>query len=83
MDTGFNVSVAARSREISGAAPTFSRPVEDWRFEVLEMKGGKTMMFVFAKTFEPHYCEGPNAFFVKRIKQEPIGETRAQVSDRR
>ena len=61
----------------------FLDQVEDWRFEVLEMKGGKTMMFVFAKTFEPHYCEGPNAFFVRRIKQEPIGETRAQVLDRR
>jgi hypothetical protein len=61
----------------------FLDQVGDWRFEILEMKGGKTMMFVFSKNFEPRYCEGPNAFFVKRNKQKPIAESRAQVSNKR
>lgn len=54
----------------------FLDQVEEWHFEVLEMKGGKTMMFVFAKSFEPRFCGGPNAFFVRRIQQGPAAERR-------
>jgi hypothetical protein len=44
----------------------YADEVDNWRFEIMEMTGGKTMMFVFEKTFKPRFCQGPNAFFVKR-----------------
>ena len=37
-----------------------------WRFEFVEMSGGKTMAFVYHLKNKFDYCFGPNAFYVKK-----------------
>ncbi len=37
-----------------------------WRFEFIEMVGGKTVVFVYHLRIMKSYCDGPNAFFVVR-----------------
>ena len=37
-----------------------------WRFEFVEMSGGKTMAFVYHLEKRFDYCFGPNAFYVKK-----------------
>ena len=35
-----------------------------WRFEFVEMSGGKIMAFVYNLENRYNYCDGPNAFYV-------------------
>ena len=37
-----------------------------WRFEFVEMSGGKTIAFVYHLENKFDYCFGPNAFYVKK-----------------
>ena len=37
-----------------------------WRFEFVEMSGGKIMVFVYHLEQKFNYCDGPNAFYVKK-----------------
>ena len=37
-----------------------------WRFEFLEMSGGKTMVFVYNLEIRYDFCNGPNASYVKK-----------------
>ena len=44
----------------------FQQKSPPWRFEFVEMSGGKTMAFVFHLENKFDYCFGPNAFYVKK-----------------
>ena len=43
----------------------FQQKSTPWRFEFVEMSGGKTMVFVYHLEHNFDYCDGPNAFYVK------------------
>ena len=43
----------------------FQQKSPPWRFEFVEMSGGKTMAFVYHLEHRFDYCDGPNAFYVK------------------
>ena len=44
----------------------FHKKFDPWRFEFVEMSGGKTMVFVYNLENRYDYCNGPNAFYVKK-----------------
>ena len=44
----------------------FQQKSPPWRFEFVEMSGGKTMVFVYHLEHKFDYCDGPNAFYVKK-----------------
>ena len=44
----------------------FQQKSPPWRFEFVEMSGGKTMAFVYHLENRFDYCNGPNAFYVKK-----------------
>jgi len=44
----------------------FQQKFPPWRFEFVEMSGGKTMVFVYHLEYKFDYCGGPNAFYVKK-----------------
>ena len=44
----------------------FQQKSPPWRFEFVEMAGGKTMAFVYHLEHRFDYCDGPNAFYVKK-----------------
>jgi len=44
----------------------FLQKYPPWRFEFVEMSGGKTMAFVYHLENRFDYCNGPNAFYVKK-----------------
>ena len=44
----------------------FQQKSPPWRFEFVEMSGGKTMVFVYHLEHKFDYCYGPNAFYVKK-----------------
>ena len=44
----------------------FQQKSPPWRFEFVEMSGGKTMVFVYHLEYKFNYCDGPNAFYVKK-----------------
>ena len=44
----------------------FQQKSSQWRFEFVEMAGGKTMAFVYHLKNKFDYCFGPNAFYVKK-----------------
>ena len=44
----------------------FKKETEEWRFEFVEMVGGKTVVFVYHRKHLSAFCEGPNTFFVLR-----------------
>ncbi len=37
-----------------------------WRFDFVEMTGGKTVVFVYNLKTRFNYCAGPNSFYVKK-----------------
>jgi hypothetical protein len=41
----------------------FQQKTEEWRFEFVEMIGGKTIVFVYHRQLQTDFCAGPNAFF--------------------
>ena len=43
----------------------FQQKSPPWRFEFVEMSGGKTMAFVYHLEHRFDYCDGANAFYVK------------------
>ena len=43
----------------------FQQKSSPWRFEFVEMSGGKIMVFVYHLEQKFNYCDGPNAFYVK------------------
>ena len=42
----------------------FRDKAEDWVFEFVEFKGGRTVAFVGNRIYHESACKGPNAFFV-------------------
>lgn len=42
----------------------FIQKTSPWRFEFLEMVGGKTVVFVYHKKIMQAFCRGPNSFLV-------------------
>ena len=44
----------------------FQQKSPPWRFEFVEMSGGKTMTFVYHLENRFDYCFGPNSFYVKK-----------------
>ena len=44
----------------------FQQKSPPWRFDFMEMSGGKTMVFVYHLEHKFYYCNGPNAFYVKK-----------------
>ena len=44
----------------------FQQKSPPWRFDFMEMSGGKTMVFVYHLKQKFNYCDGPNAFYVKK-----------------
>ena len=44
----------------------FQQKSPPWRFEFVEMSGGKTMVFVYHLEHKYNYCDGPNAFYLKK-----------------
>ena len=44
----------------------FQQKFPPWRFEFVEMSGGKTIVFVYHLEHKFDYCGGPNAFYVKK-----------------
>ena len=44
----------------------FQQKSPPWRFEFVEMSGGKTMVFVYHLEHKFDYCDGPNTFYVKK-----------------
>ena len=44
----------------------FQQKFPPWRFEFVEMSGGKTIAFVYHLENRFDYCNGPNAFYVKK-----------------
>jgi len=44
----------------------FQQKSPPWRFEFVEMSGGKTMVFVYHLKNRFDYCLGTNAFYVKK-----------------
>ena len=44
----------------------FQQKSPPWRFEFVEMSGGKTIAFVYHLENRFEYCFGPNAFYVNK-----------------
>tara|TARA_B100000945_G_scaffold308573_1_gene298428 strand:- start:461 stop:793 length:333 start_codon:yes stop_codon:yes gene_type:complete len=44
----------------------FHKKFDPWSFEFVEMSGGKTIVFVYNLEIKYDFCNGPNAFFVKK-----------------
>ena len=44
----------------------FQQKSPPWRFEFVKMSGGKTIVFVYHLEHKFNYCDGPNAFYVKK-----------------
>jgi len=44
----------------------FQQIFHPWRFEFIEMSGGKIMTFVYNLESIFDYCDGPNAFYVNK-----------------
>ena len=44
----------------------FQQKSPPWHFEFVEMSGGKTMVFVYHLEHKYNYCDGPNAFYLKK-----------------
>ena len=44
----------------------FQQKSPPWCFEFVKMSGGKTMVFVYHLEHKFNYCDGPNAFYVKK-----------------
>ena len=44
----------------------FQQKSPPWRFEFVEMSGGKSMVFVYHLEHKFDYCDGPNTFYVKK-----------------
>ena len=44
----------------------FQQKYPPWRFEFVEMSGGKIIVFVYHLEQKFNYCDGPNAFYVKK-----------------
>ncbi len=44
----------------------FQQKSTPWRFEFVEMSSGKTIVYVYHLEHRFNYCEGPNAFYVKK-----------------
>ena len=44
----------------------FQKETAAWRFEFVELVGGKTVVFVYHLKQLSAFCDGPNAFFVLR-----------------
>ena len=42
----------------------FQQKTDEWRFEFVEMIGGKTVVFVYHRQIQNDFCAGPSAFFV-------------------
>jgi hypothetical protein len=42
----------------------FQQKTDEWRFEFVEMIGGKTIVFVYHLQIQIDFCAGSNAFFV-------------------
>ena len=42
----------------------FQQKTDEWRFEFVEMIGGKTVVFVYHRQIQTDFCSGSNAFFV-------------------
>ena len=42
----------------------FQQKTDEWRFEFVEMIGGKIIVFVYHQEIQTDFCTGPNAFFV-------------------
>ena len=42
----------------------FQQKTNEWRFEFVEMVGGKIIVFVYHQEIQTDFCTGPNAFFV-------------------
>ena len=42
----------------------FQQKTEAWRFEFVEMIGGKTVVFVYHRQIQTDFCFGSNVFFV-------------------
>ena len=45
----------------------FQQKTDEWRFEYVEMIGGKIIVFVYHLKIQKDFCTGPNSFFV--VKQ--------------
>jgi len=44
----------------------FQQKSPPWRFEFVEVSGGKSMAFVYHLENKFNYCFGPNAFYIKK-----------------
>ena len=44
----------------------FQQKSPPWRFEFVEMSGGKTMVFVYHLEHKFDYCDGPNTFYIMK-----------------
>ncbi|MGB0667362.1 MAG: hypothetical protein ACPGRS_11010 [bacterium] len=53
-----------RMRQLQVIQREFRDRAEDWIFEFVELKGGRTVAFVGNKIHRESACRGPNAFFV-------------------
>ena len=53
-----------RMRQLQVIQREFRERAEDWIFEFVELKGGRTVAFVGNKIHRESACRGPNAFFV-------------------
>ena len=42
----------------------FQQKTDEWRFEFVEMIGGKIVVFVYHRQIQTDFCAGPNTFFV-------------------
>ena len=42
----------------------FQQKTDEWRFEFVEMIGGKMVVFVYHRQIMKDFCAGPNTFFV-------------------
>ena len=42
----------------------FQQKTDEWRFEFVEMIGGKMVVFVYHRQIQTDFCAGSNAFFV-------------------
>ena len=55
-----------RMRQLGVIEHEFRDASEDWTFEFVALRGGKTVAFVWNRKIRAAGCKGPNAFFVKK-----------------
>ena len=61
-----NCGIGSKDSKFKVIQKEYKQNSHPWRFEFLEMSGGKIVTFVYNLENKYDYCNGPNAFYVKK-----------------